>query len=100
MRPCGASGRACPEAAGAALGCSPDAARAQLDAAGFASTAILCDDNHYNCAPDILTDPALAAAVAVVGGHGVPTAAAMQTGKTLWFSEDFHSTGSETGAGT
>ena len=71
--------------------------RAGLDAAGFRHTAILCDDGKYSCAAAMLSDAHLMAAVSIVGGHGPPTPQAVQTGKPLWFSEDFHSHGGEAG---
>ena len=76
------------------------ALRSGLDAAGFASTAILCDDSKYACAADMLTDPALAAAVTYLGGHDPATPQAHATGKSVWFSEDFHAQGGEAGAVT
>jgi hypothetical protein len=38
--------------------------------------------------------------VALVGGHDPAPPSAGQTGKPVWFSEDFHSTGGDRGAGT
>eukprot|EP01123_Difflugia_compressa_P014731 TRINITY_DN7955_c0_g1_i1.p1 TRINITY_DN7955_c0_g1~~TRINITY_DN7955_c0_g1_i1.p1 ORF type:complete len:662 (-),score=121.20 TRINITY_DN7955_c0_g1_i1:13-1998(-) len=74
------------------------ALRRGLDAAGFKNTAILCDDSKYACAVDILKDKEFADAVTFVGGHDPPTPEATQTGKPVWFSEDFHQKGGEPGA--
>ena len=74
------------------------ALRKGLDAAGFPHTLILCDDSKYACAPEMMTDPELAAAVAYLGGHDPATAESHAPGKPVWFSEDFHSNGGETGA--
>jgi galactosylceramidase len=82
---------------------SPDyvkALRADLDARGLTRTAILCDDGRYECVPAVLADPALAAAVAIIGGHGTAPPSAVTTGKPVWFAEDFHSKGGDPGAGT
>jgi len=68
------------------------ALRAALDSAGFSGTHIVCDDGRYACVADMAIDPALAAAVAVVGGHGPPPSDALALGKPLWWTEDYHAT--------
>ena len=72
--------------------------RRLLDASGFPSTGILCDDNAYSCAKGMLANESLMDAVKYVGGHGTPTADAALTHKPMWFSEDFHNKGGEFGA--
>jgi galactosylceramidase len=47
----------------------------------------------------LISDPELSAAIAYVGGHDAPPSNAQQTGKPVWFSEDFHSQGGEPGSG-
>lgn len=66
------------------------ALRAALDAAGFERTAIVCDDGTYGCVADMMSDPELAAAVSVIGGHGPPPADAYTLGKPLWWTEAYH----------
>lgn len=76
------------------------ALRANLDSSGYENVTILCDDGHYACVNEMQADPSLAAVIGIVGGHGLPPANAGQFGKPVWFAEDFHSTGGDSGAGT
>jgi hypothetical protein len=59
-------------------------------------------DSNWGIAEDILSDPALAAAVDVIGAHypgTYSTAAAVSTGKQLWASEDDSTYNNGVGAG-
>lgn len=64
--------------------------------AGHLQTKILCCDDDWRIANDILRDPELAADIAVIGSHYprdengniTTTDAARKTGKPLWSSED------------
>ena len=65
--------------------------RKELDAAGFASTKLVCGDQLHTffCAASVNTDPALAAAIYALGSHH-PLAddpEADRTGKPLWGTE-------------
>jgi len=63
--------------------------RAALDGAGFLATRIAASDSDWSIVNDMATNPALYAAVDVVGVHypGTPPAAAYALNKTLWASE-------------
>ena len=63
--------------------------RAALDDAGFLATRIVAADGGWDIVSDMATNPALAAAVDVVGVHypGTPPAEAYALNKTLWASE-------------
>lgn len=76
--------------------------RDALDAAGFEDTAIVAADGNWDIANDILENASLAAAVGVIGVHYPGTqspAAAEQTGKPLWASEDMSTYNDLRGAG-
>ena len=63
--------------------------RAALDAAGYVNTRLVAKDTNWGVATDMAADPALAAAIDVVGAHypSQPPAVAYTLNKTLWASE-------------
>ncbi|XP_065844131.1 galactocerebrosidase-like [Oscarella lobularis] len=66
--------------------------RSMLDSEGFQNTKIVAPDGSWGIASDIMKDPELAKAVDAIGAHYPGTyssAAALETGKPLWASEDF-----------
>jgi len=65
------------------------ALRAALDAGGWHGTRLVYADTDWSVAAGVAADPALAAAVDVIGAHypGAPSAAAYALNKTLWASE-------------
>ena len=74
------------------------ALRAALDAAGLEGTRITCDDFNWQCAPDMMSNPALFAAVDFIGGHDVQAPADQRPGKPTYDTEGYHTTGSDAGA--
>jgi hypothetical protein len=73
--------------------------RSTLNSRGYANVQIVADDTSFNPANDVVTDPAFAAAVQVLGSHYVcgyrgsqsncpSTANAVASGKKIWASEN------------
>jgi O-glycosyl hydrolase len=72
--------------------------RSTLNSRGYSGVQIVADDTSFNPANDVVTDPAFAAAVQVLGSHYVcgyrgsqsncpSTANAVASGKKIWASE-------------
>ena len=73
--------------------------RSTLNSRGYGNVQIVADDTSFNPANDVVTDPAFAAAVQVLGSHYVcgyrgsqsncpSTANAVASGKKIWASEN------------
>jgi hypothetical protein len=73
--------------------------KSTLNSRGYGNVKVIADDSSFNPANDVVTDPAFAAAVDVLGSHYVcgyrgsqsncPSSAnAVASGKTIWASEN------------
>ncbi|XP_038045329.1 galactocerebrosidase-like [Patiria miniata] len=76
--------------------------RSSLNKAGLSHIAVVAADGKLAISRDILMDKALAAAVQIIGLHYPGTHVTnytLETGKTIWASEDYNTHNNEVGAG-